>query len=317
MPRAPGQPAFLVLHSRGELRRRAARAAERLQRCNLCPHDCGVDRTAGEPGTCGIGERALVASWGPHHGEERPLSGTTGSGAVFFSGCNLACVFCQNSEISHGRIGREVDGEELAAIFLRLQEAGCHNINLVSPSHVIAQVLDALVLAADHGLRLPIVYNTGGYDSLATLLLLDGVVDVFMPDMKYGVESPEDRPGASGIVGSRHPDPLTLSGAANYVEINRDAVREMHRQVGDLVLDENGIALRGLLVRHLVMPGGTEHTESVLRFLSSEISPSTFLNLMDQYRPCYRAREYPPLDRRPTDEEFLAAEEIARRFGLL
>jgi putative pyruvate formate lyase activating enzyme len=242
----------------------------------------------------------VVHGWGPHHGEERPLSGWAGSGTIFLSGCNLRCVYCQNWEISWKREGDEVGSEELAAIMLDLQERGCHNVNLVSPSHVVAQILAALAIAARRGLGLPLVYNTGGYDSPEALELLDGVVDVYMPDMKYA--DPE--------IARRY------SSVRDYWDVNRAAVREMHRQVGDLVLDEHGIARRGLLVRHLVLPAGLAGTGTVLGFLAREISPRTYVNLMDQYRPCYRSNEYPPLDRRITREEFGEAVAIARRLGL-
>jgi putative pyruvate formate lyase activating enzyme len=241
-----------------------------------------------------------VHSYGPHHGEEDPLRGWAGSGTIFFTWCNLRCVFCQNWEISQKGIGREVSTDELAAIMLRLQRQGCHNINLVSPSHVVAQVLAALCVAARQGLRLPLVYNTGGYDSPEALALLDGVVDIYMPDMKYGDSETAHR----------------YSHVRDYWEVNRAAVKEMHRQVGDLVLDRNGLARRGLLVRHLVLPGDLANTEQVLSFVADEISPNTYVNLMDQYHPCYRAGEYPPLDRPLASQEFARAQAAATRCGL-
>jgi putative pyruvate formate lyase activating enzyme len=219
---------------------------------------------------------------------------------MFFSWCNLRCVFCQNWEISQKGIGRVVEPNEIASMMLKLQEQGCHNINFVSPSHVVAQVLAAVNIAAERGLRLPLVYNTGGYDSLEALSLLDGVIDIYMPDMKYG---------DSSIARS-------YSKVRNYVEINQTAVKEMHRQVGDLVLDEKGLARRGLLVRHLVLPKNLAGTDKVLNFIAHEISRDTYLNLMDQYRPCYRADEYPPLNRLITAEEFSSVFEMAKRHGL-
>jgi putative pyruvate formate lyase activating enzyme len=241
-----------------------------------------------------------VASWGPHHGEEEPIRGSRGSGTVFFSYCNLACDFCQNFDLSRLGEGREATPMALSAIFLALQDEGCHNVNLVSPTHVLPQVLEALHLAAGAGLALPLVWNTGGYDSPEALELLDGVVDVYMPDMKYGDAATAER----------------LSGIPDYPAVNRAAVREMHRQVGDLLLDEEGVAVRGLLVRHLVLPGGLAGSESVFRFLAEEVSRDTWLNVMDQYHPAFRASLHPPLDRRPTPEELAEARELARALGL-
>jgi putative pyruvate formate lyase activating enzyme len=236
----------------------------------------------------------------PHHGEERCLSGWGGSGTIFFSWCNLRCAYCQNWEISWEGEGREVASEELAGLMLGLQGAGCHNVNLVSPSHVVAQVLAAVEIAARRGLSLPLVWNTGGYDSQEALRLLDGVVDVYMPDLKYG----------DSAVGRR------LSRVPDYVEVNRAAVKEMHRQVGDLDLDGRGLARRGLLVRHLVLPAGLAGTEAVMRFLAEEVSPRTWVNLMDQYRPCYRAGEILEMARRPTAADLQEALAAARRGGL-
>ncbi len=249
---------------------------------------------------CRTGERAVVHSHGPHHGEEAPLSGWRGSGTIFFSWCSLRCEFCQNWDISQRGVGQEVDAGGLSEIMLALQSRGCHNINLVTPSHVVAQILEAVLLAARGGLTLPLVYNTGGYDSAEALALLDGVIDIYMPDMKYG-DSATAR---------------EFSHVRDYWKVNRAAVREMHRQVGDLVLDERGLARRGLLVRHLVMPGGVSGTETVLRFLAGEVSRNTYVNIMDQYRPCYRAFEHPPLDRPLRRDEFAQAIAAAERLGL-
>jgi putative pyruvate formate lyase activating enzyme len=293
-------PSYVEFIETDALQDRAARAARLLHSCALCGRRCGIDRTAGERGVCGTGPSAVVSSWGPHHGEEAPLRGRHGSGTVFFAACNMGCVFCQNWEISHSRAGLEVDAEALAGIFLDLQARGCHNLNLVSPTHVVPAILAGLAAAAPRGLRLPIVYNTGGYDSLETLSLLDGVVDIYMPDVKYG----DSRPGR------------LFSGVADYVEVSRAALREMYRQVGDLELDATGLARHGLLVRHLVLPGDLAHTGAVLRFVAEEISRDTYLNLMDQYRPCYRAHEFPRLDRRLTPREFGSAVALARELGL-
>jgi putative pyruvate formate lyase activating enzyme len=294
------EPAYLSLLRKGELERRATEALGRLEACDLCARACLVNRRRGELGACHTGERARVSSYGPHHGEEVPLRGWRGSGTIFFSRCNLHCQYCQNFEISQADDGDEVEPEALAAMMLRLQAAGCHNVNLVSPSHVVPQTLVALLVAAQAGLRLPLVYNTGGYDSLSALRLLDGVVDIYMPDMKY----------ADAAVAERY------SRVANYPEVNREAVREMHRQVGDLRIDRNGLAVRGLLVRHLVLPGGLAGTADIVRFLGEEVSRATYLNLMDQYRPAYRADRFPELNRRVTREEHRAAVRMAQEAGL-
>ena len=297
----PFAASYLRLRAEGELSRRAAAARAHLSCCDLCPRYCRVDRLRDIKGAvCRTGERARVHSFGPHHGEEDPLRGWNGSGTVFFSWCNLRCVYCQNWAISQRGIGQEGTAEGLAAIMLRLQQQGCHNINLVSPSHVVAQVIMALAIAAERGLRLPLVYNTGGYDCPEALSLLDGLVDIYMPDMKYGESATARR----------------YSRVRDYVEVNQAAVREMHRQVGDLVLDAQGIARRGLLVRHLVLPAGLAGTARVLEFLAQEISPDTYLNLMGQYHPCYRADEYPPLDRLPSNREMAEAFAMAQRLGL-
>ena len=242
----------------------------------------------------------MVSSYDPHFGEESPLVGSGGSGTIFFSWCNLRCVFCQNWEISHKGIGRKVEPEELAGMMLSLQADGCHNINFVSPSHVIAQIIAAVYIAAQQGLHLPLVYNTGGYDSMEALALLDGIIDIYMPDMKYG----------DSAIARKY------SKVRDYFEINRTAVKEMHRQVGDLQLDSDGIAQRGLLVRHLILPNNLAGTDKVLAFLAEEISPDTYLNLMDQYHPCYRADEYPPLNRMITENEYKQAFGIADKYGL-
>ncbi|HWP01730.1 MAG TPA: radical SAM protein [Methylococcus sp.] len=298
----PGfEPGYEKLLETGELELRAQKAREHLQACDLCARYCRVNRLETIQGAvCRTGELAVVYGWGPHHGEEDPLRGWNGSGTIFFSWCNLRCVFCQNWEISQRGEGRQTTPEELAAMMLDLQRRDCHNINLVTPSHVVAQILGAVLIAARRGLRLPLVYNTGGYDSPEALALLDGVIDIYMPDMKYGDSATAHR----------------YSHVRDYWEVNCAAVKEMHRQVGDLQLDDRGLAYRGLLVRHLVLPEGLAGTEKVLSFLAREISPDTYLNLMDQYFPCYRAYDYPPLARSITAEEYRQALEIARRCGL-
>jgi putative pyruvate formate lyase activating enzyme len=292
--------AYLALLESGELERRVDQALERLTRCDLCPRDCRVDRKAGKLGVCRTGERARVSSYGPHKGEEDPLRGWLGSGTIFFTRCNLRCQYCQNHEISQTDAGEEVSHVRLAEIMLELQALGCHNINLVSPSHVIPQIMAALAVAAQAGLRLPLVYNTGGYDAISSLRLLEGVIDIYMPDMKY----------ASGQIG------LHYSKAQNYPSINREAVREMHRQVGDLQIDLRGLASRGLLVRHLILPNNLAGTAEIVRFLAQEISKNTYLNLMRQYRPAYNARQYPKLNRTPTGLELQAGYQLASEAGL-
>ncbi len=298
----PGfRPAYLDLLASGELDARARIASRHLESCDLCARRCRVDRRRSLRGAvCRTGERARVDGAFPHFGEEAPLTGRNGSGTIFFSWCNLRCVYCQNWEVSWGGAGREMGPEELAGVMLSLQRLGCHNVNLVSPSHVVAQVLAALPIAARAGLLLPLVYNSGGYDSAEALALLDGVVDIYMPDMKYA------DPGLAH----------RYSHVRDYAAVNRAAVREMHRQVGDLVIGPDGIARRGLLVRHLVLPGGLAGSAEVLRFLAEEISPETYLNLMDQYRPRFRALEHEPLAREPTAAELREARDVARRLGL-
>lgn len=295
------EPAYLELFQAGELARRVETAYRHLETCDLCARYCRVNRKQTiEGAVCRTGEQAVVYGSGPHHGEEEVLRGRNGSGTIFFSWCNLRCVFCQNWEISQRGMGEKVEPKDIANMMIRLQGQGCHNINLVSPSHVVAQILAALLIAVEHGLRLPLVYNTGGYDSLEALALLDGAIDIYMPDMKYG----------DSEIARKY------SKVRNYVEINRAAVKEMHRQTGDLVIDENGLARRGLLVRHLVLPSGLAGTDKVLDFLARDISAQTYINLMDQYRPCYRADEHPPLDRPITRDEYQAALKLAQKLGL-
>lgn len=293
-------PSYLALLDSGALAARRDRATSVLEQCRLCPRECGVNRAAGETGVCRTGRNALVASAHPHFGEEAPLVGSSGSGTIFFSGCNLKCLFCQNYEISHLAQGDETTAKRLAFLMLRLQETGCHNINLVTPTHVVPQMLEALELAARGGLRLPIVYNTGGYDSIEVVRLLDGIVDIYMPDVKYISSAPA----------------AEYSDAADYPEVMRNVVREMHRQVGDLEISADGIAIRGLLVRHLVMPGLVDDTARVAEFLAGEISRDTYVNVMDQYRPEYLAREHPPLDRPLSRDEWREALRLARAAGL-
>jgi len=296
-------PAYLALHSTGELQRRARVAVDGLSSCRYCPRDCGVDRRGDEaPGAlCLSARRARVSSWFAHFGEEAGLRGWRGSGTIFFAFCNLRCVFCQNWDTSHGGVGAELTASELAAAMLDLQRQGCHNINLVTPEHVVPQILEALVLAVDAGLRLPLVYNTSAYDSLHTLALLDGVVDIYMPDFKY----------ADPALAKRYLK------AADYPEVAARAIAEMHRQVGPLRFDAEGIAVRGVLVRHLVMPGAEADRGELFATLAG-ISSDTWLNVMGQYRPVGKAAgpRYPEIRRRPSPDEVRAAADAARAAGL-
>ena len=272
---------------------------ENMNPCTLCPRKCKVERSKGETGFCGIGEMPVVSSVGPHFGEESVLVGSGGSGTIFFAGCNLGCVFCQNFNISHHRNGREITIERLAQSMLELQDYGCSNINFVTPTHVIPAITAGIELARKVGLTLPTVYNTGGYDLVETLKLLEGFVDIYMPDMKYS--------------GSKVAE--ELSTAPDYPEINFAAVKEMHRQVGDLKV-KNGLATRGLLVRHLVLPNKLAGSFEVIDFLAEQISTSTTINVMEQYRPCYKASSHPKINRRPTFEEIESVRRYAIEKGL-
>lgn len=292
--------AYQELYRSGELRERVEMALSLLESCSVCPRRCGINRMVGDVGKCRTPRQAMVASYGPHFGEEAPLVGRHGSGTIFFTNCNLRCVFCQNYSISQLGEGYEAGKEELAYMMLSLQTKGCHNINLVSPTHVVPQILEALELAVESGLHLPLVYNSGGYDSVETLRILDGVVDIYMPDMKY-----DDDEIARD-----------LSGIENYREINREAVKEMHRQVGDLVINDAGVAERGLLIRHLVLPDGLAGTKGIVNFLSKEIDHNTYVNIMAQYRPCYKAPQTSRLGRRISRAEFDEALTLAREAGL-
>lgn len=283
-----------------ELQKKVKNAEAILKECTLCPRNCRVDRTKGEKGFCKTGDKPFVASWGPHFGEERPLVGRFGSGTIFFSRCNLRCIFCQNWTISHLGEGDEVSFERLAKIMLEIQEMGCHNINLVTPTHQMPMILHALAIASEMGLNIPIVYNCGGYESLEALRILDGVIDIYMPDFKY----------------SSSEMAMKYSKAKDYPTVAKVAIKEMHRQVGDLIIDKRGIALRGILIRHLVLPEDIAGTGEVVRFIAEEISENTYINIMDQYYPCYRAFEYPPLNRRITNKEYEEAINMALRAGL-
>ncbi len=271
-----------------------------LEECTLCPRRCRVNRFKGERGFCKTGVKPVISSWGPHFGEERPLVGRRGSGTIFFTHCNLGCIYCQNWTISHLGEGEETTTENLSRIMLMLQSEGCHNINLVTPTHQVPMIVESILLAKDRGLDIPIVYNSGGYESLETIKLLEGIIEIYMPDLKYMSEKYSKK----------------YSLAEDYPEVAKSAIKEMHKQVGDLIIDRRGIAVRGLLVRHLVLPDDIAETEKVVRFIADEISLNTYINIMDQYRPCYRAHEFPELSRRISTDEYRDAINIALRVGL-
>jgi putative pyruvate formate lyase activating enzyme len=287
--------------SETELQNRIEAAYQLLESCRVCPRECGVNRLKNDKlGFCRSGLNPVISSVSPHHGEEPPLSGTKGSGTIFFANCNLRCVYCQNYPISQMGNGEKRTPGELACQILWLQEQGCHNLNLVTPTHFMPQILKALGIARERGFNLPIVYNTSGYDSLESLRLLDGIVDIYLPDMRYS----DDRTS------------LNYSIAPQYPEINRAAIKEMYRQVGNLMIDENGIAKRGLIIRHLILPGGLSGTEKIMKFLSEEISKDVYISLMSQYFPAYKAAEHKEINRRITEEEYDKAYDIKMKYGL-
>lgn len=283
-----------------ELQKRSQEAYELLRNCKICPRKCFIDRLNNQRGYCGIGKEAVISNFGPHFGEESVLVGLNGSGTIFFAGCNLKCIYCQNYEISHLKLGEERSFDEIANMMLSLQKLGCHNINFVTPTHVIPQILKALVIAYNKGLHVPLVYNSGGYDSIDTLKLLDGVIDIYMPDAKYA-----DRDSAK-----------KYSDAPDYPLVMKQVLKEMHRQVGNLVVDENNLAQRGLLIRHLVLPGNIAGSHEVLKFIAGDISKNSFVNIMDQYRPCYLASKYTELSHSITCNEFNKVTEFALQLGL-
>jgi putative pyruvate formate lyase activating enzyme len=293
---------YIGLYNSGELRRRMDNTLASLETCRVCPWDCDVNRLQDERRVCRTGRYARVTNHFPHFGEEDCLRGSRGSGTIFFGWCNLRCVFCQNFDISQQEAGREVGPEELADMMLNLQGRGCHNINFVTPEHVVPQILEALPFAIEGGLRLPLVYNTSGFDSLESLRHLDGIVDIYMPDFKYWDEGKAKR----------------YLKSPKYPAAARAALKEMHRQVGELAFDTNGLAKRGVLVRHLVMPGGLDDTRDILRFLAEEISPDTYVNIMGQYRPAWKVSEakYSELNRPIHSEELTEAYRLARKTGL-
>ena len=296
------EPAYMKLFRTGELYRRSREVLRLLENCKVCPRDCEVDRLADETAVCKTGRHAIVSSAFPHFGEEDCLRGWNGSGTIFFSMCNLKCVFCQNYDISQDGEGQEAGPEHLAFMMMNLQNRGCHNINFVTPEHVVPQILEALPLAVQLGLRLPLVYNTGAYDSMDSMRVMDGIVDIYMPDFKYW--SPE--------LSKKYLK------AKDYPEAAQRVIREMHRQVGDLVVDENGLAKRGVLIRHLVMPDSDSDARQIMHFLNHEVSPHTYVNIMSQYRPAGKvnANKYPELNRKIFSEEVGRVYKIAREEGL-
>ncbi len=293
---------YIKLHESGVLEERIEKATRLLNSCCLCPHRCKVNRLEDEKGKCGTGRTAFVASFSPHFGEESPLVGSHGSGTIFFEQCNLLCLFCQNYDISHSneKDTNPVTKEQLAEIMVALQNRGCHNINFVTPSHVVPQILEALPIAISKGLRVPLVYNSGGYDAVSTLKLLHGIFDIYMPDFKFWSTTSAKR----------------YTNAPDYREKAQKALKEMHRQVGDLVINQEGIAQQGLLIRHLVMPGCLDETKHILEFIANEISTNSYVNIMDQYHPCWNAVDEPPINRTLSPDEFNQALEHAQQAGL-
>ncbi len=296
------EPAYLTLYRSGELQQRVQQALQHLQACDICPRACHIDRTHHSNGYCRTGRHAIVSSAFPHRGEEECLRGSHGSGTIFFSMCNLGCVFCQNFDISQAGLGEVMLAEDLANIMLKLQAMECHNINLVTPTHIVPQIIEALALAAEQGLRLPIVYNTSAYDSLESLRLLDGIVDIYMPDFKCWTPHHAKR----------------YMHAPDYPDMARVALKEMHRQVGELKMDKQGIAKRGVLVRHLVMPGLAADTQAIMRFLAEELSPDTYINIMAQYHPSGKITPsaYTEINFRLTPDEYADAIRAALSVGL-
>ncbi len=293
-------PAYIKTLESGLFPEKIDRARKRMEDCVVCPRECRVNRLRGETGFCQIADRAMVSSANPHFGEETPLVGTGGSGTIFMTSCNLKCSFCQNFEISRLNEGREVGAAQLADMMLALERIGCHNINFVTPSHVSPQIIEAVEMAAANGLQVPLVYNSGGYDSVETLHILDGIFDIYMPDLKF----------MDSAVSARFMD------APDYPDRARAALKEMHRQVGDLEIDERNIATRGLVVRHLVMPNDLAQTREAMRFLADEISTNTYVNIMNQYRPCGEAVDHPEIGRSVTPQEFARALEAAQEEGI-
>ncbi|MBU1727662.1 MAG: radical SAM protein [Candidatus Omnitrophica bacterium] len=293
-------PSYLDAYNNGTLAKSTDKAFDLLGSCSICPRKCSVNRLENEIGFCKTGLKPRVCSYMAHHGEEPPISGSKGSGTIFFSYCNMSCAYCQNYEFSQQEEGREVDFNELAGFMIELQNLGCHNINLVTPTHVMPQILKALQIAVSKGLNIPLVYNTGGYEFPEMIKLLDGIVDIYLPDMRYA-------------------DPETaakLSMATDYPKYNRSSVKEMHRQVGIAKINDKDIIERGLIIRHLVLPNNLSGTEKTMKFIAQEISKDSFISLMSQYTPYYKAREFKEINRRITVKEYKVAQEIMEECGL-
>ena len=295
------KPAYLRLHKTGELKRRGELLWKYMESCVLCPRECRINRVKGNRGFCGASSQLEVSSFHPHFGEEEPLVGRGGSGTIFFTNCSLRCVFCINWEISQGGEGRDVSVEDMADMMLKLQKIGCMNINFVTPTHYLPHILLAADIAAGRGLRLPLVYNTCGWEHVRILKLLDGIIDIYLPDFKYS-----DRKMAEKY----------SSAAVDYPDITMNALLEMQRQVGTAEPAEDGIVRRGLMIRHLVMPNGVGGTEKVVRWIADNLPKDTYLNIMSQYRPMYKASEYPDISRRITRKEYLQAVKCAKEAGL-
>ena len=293
-------PSYLEAYQSGKLQQIADKAFDMLGSCCICPRKCKVNRKEDKLGFCKTGSKAKVCSFMSHQGEEPPISGRNGSGTIFFSQCNMACVYCQNYEFSQEGQGKEVGPEELAGLMLQLQEMKCHNINFVTPTHVMPQILKALLLAIPKGLNIPLVYNTGGYELPEIIGMLDGIVDIYLPDARYG-------DNASAI---------KYSSAADYVKYNQGALKEMHRQVGIANIDKKGIMTRGVIIRNLVLPNGVSGTEVVMKFISQEISPESYVSLMSQYLPYYKAKGFVDIARRLKEGEYAKAQDIMHEFGL-
>ena len=297
---SPFEPAYISTYNKGLLKNKIAEAESLLTSCIVCPRKCEVNRLAGETGICKTAEQAWVSSFNPHFGEEAPLVGNFGSGTIFFTHCNLMCLFCQNFDISHKSNGQPVSSDELASVMLALQNRGCHNINFVTPSHVVPQILSAVEIGVQKGLSIPLVYNSGGYDRVETLRLLDGVFDIYMPDFKFWDSHVAE----------------SACKAADYPRVACRAIIEMHRQVGDLQLDDDGIAQRGLIIRHLVLPNGLAGTPDVMRFIAQKVSPNSYVNIMSQYRPCGRAGELKGFDSSLSSEDYHLAVQAAKEEGI-
>jgi len=295
------RPAYLKAEREGRLESTEKQLWEIFRACRLCPRACGANRLKGEAGVCGSTSRLKVHSCGPHFGEEKPLVGRGGSGTIFFSNCNLLCCFCQNWEINHRGDGSYITHDELAEMMIGLQRRGCHNINFVTPTHVVPHLVKSLRLAIRRGFQLPLVYNNGGYDSLDVIRMLDGVIDIYLPDFKY----------QDGALAGKY-----SSGASDYPKAAAATIKEMHRQVGELSVDERGVARRGLIIRHLVMPNNIAGTDRFVRWVARELTPTTWVNLMAQYRPEHKAFTYPDISRRITSEEWQQALLWARQAGL-